>query len=43
MYDTKLEEGYITRHLVYNERPSVMYAEENLDEITYEQMNLFDI
>ena len=30
MYDTKLEEGYITRHLVYNERPSTPATRQTL-------------
>ena len=41
MYHTKLEEGYITRHLIYNERPETMLLADNSTG-TYEQMNIFD-
>ncbi len=40
MYDTKLEENYITHHLIYNERPDRMMAAG--EQITYTQMSLFD-
>ena len=41
MYHTKLEAGYITRHLIYNERPETMLLSDNSTG-TYEQMNIFD-
>lgn len=40
MYDTRLEENYITHHLMYNERPDRLIEEGK--EITYTQMSLFD-
>lgn len=42
MYQTKLEEGYITRHLIYNERPNQMLLGDGTAQ-TYEQMNLFSM
>lgn len=42
MYQTKLEEGYITRHLIYNERPNQMLLGDSTAQ-TYEQMNLFSM
>ena len=41
MYNTKLEESYITRHLIYNERPDTMLLADNKS-YTYEQMSIFD-
>lgn len=41
MYNTKLDEGYITRHLIYNERPDTMLLADNKS-CTYEQMSIFD-
>ena len=41
MYNTKLEESYITRHLIYNERPDTMLLADNKS-CTYEQMSIFD-
>ena len=41
MYNTKLEESYITRHLIYNERPDTMILADNKS-CTYEQMSIFD-
>lgn len=41
MYQTKLEENYITRHLIYNERPSAMLLSDGTAQ-TYEQMTLWD-
>ena len=40
MYPTKLEEQYITRHLVYNERPNQMLLSDGTVQ-TYEQLSLF--
>lgn len=40
MYDTRLEENYITHHLIYNERPTRLI--EAGEKITYTQMSLFD-
>ena len=42
MYATKIDEGYITRHLIYNERPSMMYLPDGRSE-TYEQITLMDM
>ena len=42
MYQTKIEEDYITRHLIYNERPSAMLLPDGSKQ-TYEQMNLWDL
>ena len=42
MYQTKVEEDYITRHLIYNERPSAMLLSDGSKQ-TYEQMNLWDL
>lgn len=41
MYNTKLDESYITRHLIYNERPDTMLLADNRS-CTYEQMSIFD-
>lgn len=41
MYSTKLEENYITRHLIYNERPTQMLLPDGSNQ-TYEQLSLFD-
>ena len=41
MYNTKLDESYITRHLIYNERPDNMLLADNKS-CTYEQMSIFD-
>ena len=41
MYQTKIEEDYITRHLIYNERPAMMYLPDGADQ-SYEQMSLAD-
>ena len=40
MYDTRLEENYITHHLIYNEKPERSVGSE--EQITYTQMTLFD-
>lgn len=40
MYDTRLEEKYITHHLIYNERPDRLTGAG--EQITYTQMSLFD-
>ncbi|MGN0428251.1 MAG: putative DNA modification/repair radical SAM protein [Agathobacter sp.] len=42
MYQTKMEEDYITRHLIYNERPSAMLLSDGSKQ-TYEQMNLWEL
>lgn len=39
MYSTKIEEDYITNHLIYNERPEDIIPG---DQISYKQMSLFD-
>lgn len=39
MYQTKLEEDYITRHLIYNERPNTLLLSDGTQEI-YEQLRL---
>lgn len=41
MYQTKIEEDYITRHLIYNEKPSTMMLSDGSTQ-TYEQMSLWD-
>ena len=41
MYSTKLEENYITRHLIYNERPAQMLLPDGSNQ-TYEQLSLFN-
>lgn len=40
MYQTKLEERYITNHLIYNEPPQRLLSENQ--NITYSQMNIMD-
>lgn len=42
MYETRLEENYITRHLIYNERPNQMLLPDGTKQ-TYEQMSLFEM
>lgn len=39
MYDTKIEESYITNHLIYNERPMKLLLEDGKQQ-TYEQLRL---
>ncbi|MCM1284038.1 MAG: putative DNA modification/repair radical SAM protein [Muribaculaceae bacterium] len=41
LYPTKLEEGYITRHLIYNERPGHLLLSDGTEQ-TYEQLSLFE-
>ena len=41
MYQTKLEENYITRHLIYNEKPAEMLLSDGTAS-GYEQLSLFD-
>lgn len=41
MYNIRIEEGYITRHLIYNERPETVLLDDN-SVGTYEQMSIFD-
>ena len=41
MYQTKLEETYITRHLIYNEKPAEMLLSDGTAS-GYEQLSLFD-
>ena len=41
MYPTKIEEGYITRHLIYNEKPAQMLLSDGTN-VGYEQMTLQD-
>ena len=41
MYQTKLEQNYITRHLIYNDRPAQLLLADGSSQ-TYEQMSLFD-
>lgn len=41
MYDTRLEEEYITRHLIYNEKPNRLLLGNGTVQ-TYEQLSLFD-
>lgn len=42
MYQTKMEEGYITRHLIYNERPNRILLDDGTQQ-TYEQLNLLSM
>ena len=42
MYGTKLEENYITRHLIYNEGPKTLLLSDGRQEV-YEQLSLFDL
>ena len=42
MYQTKIEEGYITRHLIYNERPNQFLLEDGTKQ-TYEQLNFMSM
>lgn len=42
MYPTKLDERYITNHLIYNERPA-QYLDAAGRTQTYEQLSLFDM
>ena len=39
MYKTKIEENYITNHLIYNDKPIKLGIE---DSLTYNQLSLFD-
>lgn len=39
MYQTRIEEGYITRHLIYNEKPAALLMDNGLS-TGYEQMRL---
>ena len=41
MYNIRIEEGYITRRLIYNERPETVLLDDN-SVGTYEQMSIFD-
>ena len=41
MYQTKLDERYITNHLIYNEKPAEMLLGNGQIQ-TYEQMSLAD-
>ncbi len=41
MYSTKLEEDYIVRHLIYNEKPGLL-EDKTMGNVIYEQMNLAD-
>lgn len=41
MYPTKLEEGYITRHLIYNEKPAQLLLADGTS-MGYEQLTLQD-
>lgn len=41
MYQTKLEENYIMRHLIYNEKPAEMLLSDG-NASGYEQLSLFD-
>ena len=41
MYQTKMEENYITRHLTYNEKPAEMFLSDGTTS-GYEQFSLFD-
>lgn len=41
MYQTKMEENYITRHLTYNEKPAEMLLSDGTAS-GYEQLSLFD-
>lgn len=39
MYDTRIDEQYITRHLIYNEKPTI----DGIEEVrNYKQLSLFD-
>lgn len=42
MYQTKIDEQYITRHLIYNEKPHQMVLADGTQQ-TYEQLSLFDM
>ncbi len=42
MYQTKIEEGYISRHLIYNERPNQLLLSDGTQQ-HYEQMTLWDL
>jgi len=39
MYNTRIEEDYITNHIVYNDKPAKLGMQET---ITYKQLSLFD-
>lgn len=41
MYHTRMEEGYITRNLMYQERPMQMLLSDGTVQ-SYEQLSLFD-
>ena len=41
MYETKMEEHYITNHLIYNEKPNQMLLSDGKTQ-SYEQLSLFD-
>lgn len=41
MYPIKLEEGYITRNLIYNEKPTQLLMPDGSTQV-YEQLSLFD-
>lgn len=41
LYPTKLEEGYITRHLIYNDRPALLSGSSG-SAPAFQQMSLFD-
>ena len=41
MYQTRMEENYITRHLTYNEKPAEMFLSDGTTS-GYEQFSLFD-
>ena len=41
MYETKMEEQYITNHLIYNEKPNQMLLSDGKTQ-SYEQLSLFD-
>lgn len=42
MYHTKMEENYITNHLIYNERPHQMLLSDGTQQ-TYEQLTIWDM
>ena len=42
MYHTKMEENYITNHLIYNERPHQMLLSDG-NQQTYEQLTIWDM
>lgn len=42
MYPTRIEEGYITRHLIYNEKPTQYLSAEGILQ-NCEQLSLFDM